>query len=386
MAGTHIHLYFCAWSNESRAWRAGSAALEAGYGDKIWYVGYKISGSPEYEDHGPDQNIIRIGPEPSKPGTPRLLRALSLPRWWLSCVRRFKKDSSITQITAHSLAALPAGVLLSKRLGVPLVYDAHELESEREGWSPKVRKIARMIEARLIGYVDHLLVVNDSIGEWYSEAYGLRPITVLRNVPEIAPEKSEGHSTWLREALSIPHDALIYIYCGSMGQGRGLSQKIDAFRQLGMEHHLVLLGYGAAVETLRAQTQGAENIHFHPAVPQADLIEALASADVGLWVPDGTSLSYHYALPNKLFEYSAAGLALMLGEGPELTRYGAAYPATRFTTADPAQISDAVRAWSLSEIQNARAQVEDFVPPHWGSEKNRLFDAYDSIGLRQDPS
>lgn len=379
MKRTHVHLYFCAWNNESRAWRAGNSAIAAEYAERILYVGHKVTGQPNRVLHAPAEEIYRIGPEPSQPGTSRIVRALSLPRWWIACLRHVR-DNSVTQVTAHSLAALPAGVLLSKRLGVPLVYDAHELESEREGWSANVCKVARFIERRLIRFVDHLLVVNDSIGEWYKANYAPRAVTVLRNVPQISLEKTEGYAC-LRQKLTIPEDALIYIYCGSMGRGRGLTQKIEAFQKLGSKHHLVLMGYGSELRALQDKAKDAKNIHFHPAVPQDELIGALRNADVGLWIPDGTSLSYQYALPNKLFEYSAAGLALILGEGPELARYGADYPATVFTTANPERIADAIRAWSIDDIVDAKKQVRNYIPPHWDSEKERLFRVYDSLGL-----
>lgn len=381
MTQTHLHIFFTDWRHESRAWRAGEAAQDAGYADRVIYVGHKVNGLPDRETRRDGQVIWRIGPHPSKPGTAKLIRALALPRWWSAGLRELALGD-VTQITAHGLAALPLGIGLRKKLGGALIYDAHELESERESWPLAVRKIARAVERRCMRFVDHLLVVSEAIGAWYEETYGLSKVTVLRNVP-VLQATPQPAALDLRDRFEIPHSATIYIYCGALGTGRGLFQKMEAFRVLGPDVHLVFMGYGTDEAELRTQSAKLPNVHVHAAVPQEQLIETLKAADVGIWVPDGTSLSYHYALPNKLFEYSLAGLALLLGEGPELKRYGTTYPAARFTTSDPKAIAQAIINWTPDEIAAARAQAKTHDTPHWDTEKTRLFETYDSLGLRR---
>jgi glycosyltransferase involved in cell wall biosynthesis len=53
-------------------------------------------------------------------------------------------------------------------------------------------------------------------------------------------------------------------------------------------------------------------------VPTEDVVRWAAGADVGLALIQNVSLSYFLSLPNKLFEYVAAGLPVVASDFPEL--------------------------------------------------------------------
>ena len=377
--GTHLHLQYSLWEYESRAWRQGTAALESGQADQVIYVGHRSDGLPDMQQIAPNQTIWRVGVALAPAGLSRLRRVQSLPRWWRACQRDIDMRD-VTLITAHSLAALPVAVCLKKTHGLPLLYDAHELESEREGWAGPIRRVARSVERWHIPKVDHTLVVSDSIRDWYVAAYPECPISLLRNTP-VLPDKIAPSP--LRARLGIPVEDLVYIYCGALGRGRGLEAMVKAFRDIPPdgtpERHLVLVGYGAIEEDLRAASADLPHVHMMSAVPQSDLISLLSGADVGIFVLDGTGLSYHYCLPNKVFEYSAAGLALLVGRGPELSRYAETYPAARQADPTSASISAAIREWDPVEIRVARPALDAFTPPSWQAEKVTLLDIYSQL-------
>lgn len=369
----HLHYYFSAWTNESRAWRAGTLARERGYASVIDYVGYKGEGLPNDQPHSEGQRILRVGADPAPPGSSRLLRALSLPRWLKACLRESRVDDA-TLIVAHSLAALPAAVLLARRHCIPLLYDAHELETERAGWSKPIRLIAKAVESRLIRRCDHVILVNDTIRDWYLDAYPGIDASVVRNVP-VAPSVI-GRST-LRETLSLPADALVYVYCGALGADRGLAELIEAFRGLGQSRHFVMIGYGHGKAALLSQARGLRNIHFHDAVPQSELVTLLSGADVGIVVLRTDSLSYEYAMPNKLFEYAAAGLGVITGKGPELECFAREYPASKCADLTISSLRAAITAWSRDEIDRLRPAMAAYTPPSWQTEQYRLIEAFD---------
>ncbi len=52
-------------------------------------------------------------------------------------------------------------------------------------------------------------------------------------------------------------------------------------------------------------------VDWHPAVPPEKLVPSLAFADIGLYVSAGETGQQQVALPNKIFEYTAAGLAVL---------------------------------------------------------------------------
>ncbi len=370
-ARTHLHLGFTTWINASRAFRSGSTAIASGLATDVIYVGCKGAGLSDEQLQAEGLRILRLGALPAAPGSSRLLRALSLPQWWLACMYESLGDATL--VICHSLAALPIAVLLARRHRLPLLYDAHELETERAGWSKPIRRIARAIESNLIRKCDHVTLVNDSIRDWYLDAYPGIDASVVRNVP-IAPPKI-GTST-LRETLGLPPDALVFVYCGALGADRGLSELIEAFRSLGPDRHFVMIGYGHGKDTLVAQARGLCNVHFHAAVPQSELVTLLSGADVGVVVLRTDALSYEYAMPNKLFEYAAAGLGVITGKGPELERFAREYPASKRADLSIQSLRAAVSAWSRDELDRLKPAMAAYTPPSWQIEQHRLIAAF----------
>lgn len=377
----HMHLGFTPWTNASRAFREGDAAFECGYATEAVYVGYKSPGLADTETVDDHKTILRIGAEPAPPGSARIVRALYLPTWWRACLSELSV-AGVELVIAHGLAALPAAVRLARRHSLPLLYDAHELETERAGWSKPIRMIAKMVERRLIRKCDHVTLVNDSIRDWYLNAYPGIDCSVVRNVPN-QPE-TIGESP-LRATLGIDPQAMVFTYCGALGKDRGLEEMIEAFRGLDGSRHLVLIGYGPNKEALTAQARGLGNVHFHEAVPQSELVSLLTGADVGIIVPRIEALSYRFMLPNKVFEYAAARLAIIVGNGPELARFAHEYPATVSADLTLDSLRQAITRWTREDLQAMQARVADYEPPSWQKEQPRLLAAFDrAIARGQD--
>ena len=71
-------------------------------------------------------------------------------------------------IHCHDISVLPFGVILKVLKGSKLIYDAHELESEKNGLTGKLSFLTRVVE-RLRLFINSLIVVSPSIGKWYGE-------------------------------------------------------------------------------------------------------------------------------------------------------------------------------------------------------------------------
>jgi glycosyltransferase involved in cell wall biosynthesis len=369
----HLHFYFSSWTNESRAWRSGALALQQGYASAVNYIGYKGAGLADEQTIDGRQSVLRIGAKPASPGSSRMRRALSLPWWWQACVREANVvDASL--VIAHGLAALPIAVLLARRNNLPLLYDAHELETERAGWSKLIRMIAKVVERRLIRKCDHVTLVNDSIRDWYLDAYPGIDCSVVRNVPDQPDYIGE---SILRATLRIDPQAMVFAYCGALGKDRGLEEVIDAFRGLGENRHLVLIGYGDYKDALIAQVRSIANVHLHEAVPQSELVSLLTGADVGIIVPRIQALSCRYALPNKVFEYAAMRLDIIVGKGPELARFAQKYPAARSADLTVESLRKSITAWTRDELKAMQARFAGYEPPSWQQEQPRLLAAFD---------
>ena len=62
-----------------------------------------------------------------------------------------------------------------------IIYDCHEIETEKFGLSPLRKLIVKITEFIFIYYVDLVLVVAPSIENWYRKKYKLKNIITILN-------------------------------------------------------------------------------------------------------------------------------------------------------------------------------------------------------------
>lgn len=222
---------------------------------------------------------------------------------------------------AHDLDTLWPASRAARRRDVPLVYDSHELWTEQSSLvdRPLIRGFWSHLERRLIGRVHHTIAVSPAIVQTLTERYGLKQVSLVRNLPMYRPPVA---SNRIRDALGLPADRPIALYQGGFLTANGLDRVIRAAATLD-DGCLVLLGDGPTEEALRRQVkdQGLqEQVYFLPRVPFSSLHEYTCSADLGICLIQGTGQSFYHSLPNKLFEYLMAGLPVLASDFPQMGR------------------------------------------------------------------
>jgi glycosyltransferase involved in cell wall biosynthesis len=228
----------------------------------------------------------------------------------------FYKNKEINIVNVHSLALLPLGVCLKFLFKAKLIYDTHELETEKNGDSGVRQKINKLIEKVLIKYVDMTIVVSQSIADWYFREYKIeRPLVVL-NVPN---QRDLIKTNYFREILGISSDKTILLYQGGLVTGRGVQLILDAFKVRNNEKIvLFFMGYGSLEKDIKFAASKYNNIFYFPAVPSDVVLEYTASADLGIHLMQNTCLNHYYAMPNKFFEYAMAGLPVLVSNMKEM--------------------------------------------------------------------
>jgi glycosyltransferase involved in cell wall biosynthesis len=145
-------------------------------------------------------------------------------------------------------------------------------------------------------------------------------VHVVPNYPELAASETVRDLRSLVGGGSIPNRGPVVLYLGGLMAGRGLEQLVEAIG-LARSSELVLLGDGPLASDLlrRAAVSGAaDRVHLLGPVPPKDVIGYASSADVGVSPILPASLSYRYSLPNKLFQYMAAGLPVVASDFPQV--------------------------------------------------------------------
>jgi glycosyltransferase involved in cell wall biosynthesis len=230
-------------------------------------------------------------------------------------------------VQVHDLPGLEAGVYLAKKWQVPLVYDAHELYPEQRSFSLVQRKVCSEAESQLIQCAQSVFAVNDSISQEMAKRYGIkRPLTLLNAIDPPEDFDPDKKYDLLREKLGIRQDYRILLFQGGFAPHRNLEELIKAMRFVKAEDIvLVVMGFGSFGDKLKAIANRYglidKRVYFLPAVPQSELLQHSASADMGIIPYPHVDLNSYYCTPNKLFEFIQAGLPILANDSPELRNF-----------------------------------------------------------------
>lgn len=228
---------------------------------------------------------------------------------------KFKPDI----VHCHDVIVLPLGFFVKIFSGAKLIYDAHELESDRNGITRVQGFLTKSFEKVLWPFIDRLIVVSDSIGSWYNKNIGIKEYSIILNSPEIKAA-TEIDKSYLRSKFRIGADEKIFIYVGILGRGRGIDLILKAFSDPKRCSSAVFLGYGDLVGEIKELSAKNKNIYYHEPVQYDEVVSVASSADYGFCLIQNVSLSDYLCLPNKLFEYCFAGVPVIASNFPEIEK------------------------------------------------------------------
>ncbi|MBV8304276.1 MAG: glycosyltransferase [Acidimicrobiia bacterium] len=234
----------------------------------------------------------------------------------------------------------------------------------------------RAVEGAFIRGAGFVSTVADGIADALVRLYGLpeRPL-VIRNMPPF-------QAMPYRE----PEDRINVLYHGMFLRDRGLGELIDSVPMWPPEYRLLLRGLGkphyeAELRDRAAGSPARDRIEFPPAAPMSELVTLANESDIGVFFTPGTSGQNRFALPNKIFEYVMAGLALCVSNVIEIRRvmdqYGLGLIVDELT---PAAIAGAIRTMDRDRISVfKRAALEAAGSLSWDSEREVLLGAYERL-------
>ena len=283
-------------------------------------------------------------------------------------------------VHAHDAAMLLPGIAGARLTKAQLVYDSHELATSvpyrERAWAWFVAAIERLVVPRCTA----VITVSDGIAARLQERYGLRSTpTVVRNVTALKPGGEGG----LRRALGIGPDVPLILHQGAPAPDRGCEELVHAAALLDGAHVVFLgdpePGYGERLQRTIDELGLADRVTQLPSVPLSELLSNTAEADVGVTLLQDTCENHRLALPNKLFEYIAAGVPVVASALPETERLIDAYGVGWCVAPDnPAALADALReAIRGREDLALRARIARAAAElNWSLERDRLIQLY----------
>lgn len=357
MLKINLHIYPSPYKFETRINKEVTSIEQLNKFDSIIIAGTWAEGLSINENQSDKISIVRIktGFE-TKHGF--LFKILNTLLFNIKLYQHFRK-MTIEYINCHSLWALPLSVFLKRKHDAKLIYDAHELETERAGLKGFKQKIAKVLERRLIKYCDKIIVVGDFIAEWYKKEYKRDDVYSIRNVPN-KNSAVKVKSNILRELFGLSSEDVIFIYQGIINKGRGVDILIDAFKDNKDNKHLVIMGYGNQEYLAKEASKRHQNIHFIPAVLPKEIPLYTSGADVGVFMVENIGLSYYLCLPNKFFEYLYCGLPVIVSDFPEMKSIVDKYNCGWTIPPRLEEIKDKVRTITNQEIYQKKGDLDRF--------------------------
>ena len=237
----NIHIYPSPIKNETRILKLTKSLAENRVFERILIVGVLEEGVCKSEFLDERRQVIRL---PRTLGGNRkgwVSKAIKAFEWngrLLFALRGKKADC----INCHSLSALPVCAVLKFLRGAKLVYDTHELETESAGSHGPRKVLSKLVERSLIRYADVVIVVSESISDWYRNTYGLSSVPVIRNVASCPPIFPQGNDDYLRRKFDISEEAMVFLYLGVLAGGRGVEILLDAFSRTKTDSHMIFHG------------------------------------------------------------------------------------------------------------------------------------------------
>jgi glycosyltransferase involved in cell wall biosynthesis len=256
-------------------------------------------------------------------------------------------------------------------------YDTHEFAveeyAESRKWRLFRRPFVRAIERKFIGQAAVVSTVSPGIARRLDTLYRLQGATlVIRNTPpyEEVP---------FRET----RDHIRVLYHGAVIANRGIEATIDSIPLWRREISLTIRGpenreLGQDLRRRVAALGVEDRVHLVPALPMTDLVREAAAYDIGFFALPGHSQHNQFALPNKLFEYIMACLAICVSDLPEMASLVLQYDCgTTIATIEAGAIAAAVNSLTPDRIdrfkRNALSAARELC---WEQESKPLLNAY----------
>jgi len=343
--------------NDQRMQRIATALVKAGF--KVTLVGRLLSHSPALKEQPYQQHRIACKYNKGK-------------LFYLEYNYRLRKFLSTQQpdiINAIDLDTVAAVFLYRKFHRVICTFDAHEWYTEVPELfgRPISRFVWKLLEMLTIKSFQATYTVSQSIADVYRSSYGIE-MKVIRNLPmKMSTGNDQTHANYL-------------LYQGALNKDRGLLPLIYAMKH--MERTLKIAGEGDLSAELRALVHRLgldDKVEFLGMLEPEKLKEVTAKAWVGLNLLEGESMSYHYSLANKFFDYMHAGIPGISMKYPEYERINAVDEVNvLIENADEQSIVTAVKKLEDEAIytrlaQNAKQAAGKY---YWEQEELKLMEIY----------
>lgn len=223
-------------------------------------------------------------------------------------------------IVANDADTLPMAFDIKGDHLIKIIFDAHEYAprhfENRLYWRIFFQPFYNWICYKYIPKTDCMLTVGKGLANEYKSNFGKEPVVVTNATQffNILPSKTDEKKIRL-------------IYHGIANPSRQLDLLFETMRFLDARFTLDLIlmtsDYASAstksyLEELKVKLRSDKRITILPAVKSHEVVPTINKYDIGVFLLPPINFNYANTLPNKLFDYIQARLAVAIGPSPEM--------------------------------------------------------------------
>ncbi|MBO6523477.1 MAG: glycosyltransferase [Balneolaceae bacterium] len=249
-----------------------------------------------------------------------LFRFYKLFYWTQVVVRGALKsvgNQTFDLILANDVESLPIAQKIAKNTTAKIVFDAHEYapkeHEDKFVWRILFSNYNAWLLKKFTKNISLMFTVCEGIALEFEKNFGLKPL-VMTNASEYAD---------IEPTLVRKNDTIRLIHHGAAITSRKIENMIKMMGFLGERFKLDLMLVARKqhyLNELKQQAKNNPNISFIPPVPMQEIVSFLKRYDVGIYILEPNSFNNKYALPNKIFEFIQARLAVAIGPSPEMKK------------------------------------------------------------------
>lgn len=279
-------------------------------------------------------------------------------------------------IHCHDLYTLYLGYMAKQEFGCKLIYDSHEIFLELHTLDELLKPGYSEVEAQVFPELDGFITVSPQIAEILTTKYGsdIEPVVLYNGGAQIMSEV---------QPLSNPPRLF---FQGIFALDRNNLELIEAMESLRGKATLTFQGWGPDEENYRkliAELGLEDTVQIIDPAPPLEVVSHASNFDIGVINSKCIDDNFKNTLPNKLFDYMAAGLAIASTDLPAIQAIvekedcGITYAqkGARHTAEVLLElVSDPVRIARYKE--NALKAATTY---SWGAQEVKLVELYDRL-------
>ena len=266
--------------------------------------------------------------------------------------REILRNENYDLVHANDWDALPVAVSAAQGGKTRVLFDAHEYSLDQGTDASLVRLRVPFREYLLRSYGNRaakMITVGNGIRDLYREHFGWES-EVIMNSPEYVENQ-------FRPVDPLKIDL---IHHGGAIPGRYIEDMIAMMPSLDRRFHLNLMliptdrQYFDSLKEL-ARRSCADRVTFREPVAPLEIVRDIVQFDIGIPLMRVNTKSYYYALPNKFFEYTMAGLGIAVSPLPDMQKFVTEWK-TGIVASDQSwrSMAEALNSLSAEEIDQCK--------------------------------